>query len=103
MVVVTRLPFSPARALRRNVALLRRAFEAFGRSRRHREVAARIAAARAPESGSGAHVTHRLHRCPWCGTQMAYLFSFEVAFPEGDTLSEKWRCGHCGGDHTRKV
>lgn len=103
MVVATRLPFSPARALRRKVAFLRRAFEAFGRSRRHREVAARIAAARAPVPGSGVHVTHRLHRCPWCGVQMAYLFSCEVAYPDGATLSEKWRCGHCGGDHTRKV
>ena len=102
-IVSTRLPFSPGRALRMRVAFLRRAFEAFGRSRRHREVAARIAAGRAAEPGSGGHVTHRLHRCPWCGTQMAYLFSCEVAHPDGDTLSEKWRCGHCGGDHTRKV
>lgn len=102
-VVATRLPFSLGRVLRMRVAFVRRAIEAFGRSRRYREVAARIAAAQTPEPGSGVHVTRRLHRCPWCGAQAAYLFSCEVAFPDGVTLSEKWRCGHCGDDHARKV
>ena len=101
--VSTTLPFSPMRALRRRVAFLQRAYEALGRSKRHRDVAARIAAAKALGSGSGAYTTHRLHRCPWCGTQAAYLFSCEVAYPGRDVLSERWRCAHCGGDHTRKV
>lgn len=85
------------------VAFLRRAFEALGRSRRHREVTARIAAGERHGPGSAAHVTHRLHRCPWCGTQAAYLFSFEVAYPDGSVLSERWQCAHCGADHARKV
>lgn len=102
MVVSTRLPFSLVRAVRHRVEFLRRVRDAFGRSRRHREVVARIAAAGAPEPGLAAHVTHRLHRCPWCGAQAAYLFSCEVAHPGGEVLSERWQCAHCGGDHTRK-
>ncbi len=102
-VVSTRLRFSLGRAVRVRMAYLRRVFEALGRSRRHREVSARIAAARDREPGSSTYVTHRLHRCPWCGTQAAYLFSREVACSDQGVLSERWQCAHCGGDHTRKV
>ena len=102
-VVSTGLAFSPVRALRTRVAFLQRVYEALARSKRHRNVAARIATNEAREPGSGVHATHRLHRCPWCGTQAAYLFSCEVGYPDSDVLSERWRCAHCGGDHTRKI
>ena len=102
-VTSTRLPFSLTRAVQMRFAFLGRVCEAFGRLRRHREMNARIAASEARVPGSDAHVTHRLHRCPWCGTQAAYLFSYEVAYPDKGVLSERWLCAHCGGDHTRKV
>jgi len=103
-VVATRRPFSLVHAVRMRVAFVQRAYEALGRHRRHRVVTARIAAAAEIQGhGSGRYVTRRLHRCPWCGTEGAYLFSYEVSYPDGAVLSERWQCVHCGGDHARKV
>lgn len=98
----THLPFSLRRTVRMRLAFVGRAYAALGRSKRHRKVTARIAAAGTQEPDSGGHVVYRLHRCPWCGAQAAYLFSHEVAYPDGAVLSERWQCAHCGEDHTRK-
>ncbi len=103
-VATRRQPFPLAHVVRAQVAFLRRAWEALGRHRRHRAVTARIAAAARSEApGSRRHVTRRLHRCPWCGTEGAYLFSYEVSYPDDAVLSERWQCVHCGRDHIRKV
>lgn len=99
----TRQRLSLAHVVRMRIAFVRRAYEALGRHRRHRTVTARIAAAQVQERGSGRYVTRRLHRCPWCGSEAAYLFSYEVSYPDEAVLSERWQCAHCGGDHTRTV
>ena len=103
MAAQVRRRFSLAHSVRMRVAFVRRAYEALRRHGRHRTVTARIAAAQVQERGSGRYVTRRLHRCPWCGAEGAYLFSYEVSYPDGAVLSERWQCVHCGEDHTRTV